>query len=109
VDRFFREYHDVLRDPDQLRARFGLLDRRLDPASVHTQADADLSLLIELPLIAPALLIEPLVKMQAIHEQQEAKQALALAEVTFEEVLALAVESFGEGNLLKIQLGMHAG
>lgn len=109
VGQFFDEHGDVLRDPAALRSRFGIAGDRLDPTSVHTRADVDLSLLIELPLAAPALLLEPLVKMGAIFEQLEARPALQTVEVSFEQVLAGAVNKYGDENLLKIQLGMQSG
>jgi hypothetical protein len=92
----------TLRDPDTLKTRYGIGGAPLDPASVRTRPEADPSLLIEIPLLAPTLLIEGIAKAELTHDQTEARRALEQVKRPFSDVLRQVAGRFGESNLLKL-------
>lgn len=104
VGEFFEQHLDTLRDPDALRARYGVGGDPLDPASVRTRPEVDVSLLIELPLLGPTLIFEGLAKADLAHEQAEARRALAQVQMPFSEALQKAAARFGEDALLELKL-----
>lgn len=109
VGRFFETHEQSLRVPEGLMRDFGVVGARLDPATVPTQVEVDLSLIVKLPLAAPALLLEPLVKIESLEEQRQARRAIPLAELSFAQALELAIEHYGEENLLEVRLVMRRG
>lgn len=104
IGEFFEQHAATLRDPDALRARYGVAGAPPDPSSIRTRPEVDLSLLVELPLLAPTLLFESLAKAALAHEQGEARRALGQVSMPFAEVLEKVVARFGEENLLKLSL-----
>lgn len=101
---FFEQHAATLRASDALKARYGIGGEPLDPASVSTRPEVDLSLLVEIPLLGPTLLIEGIAKANLAHEQAEARRALEQVKMPFIEVLQKVVARFGEDNLLKLSL-----
>lgn len=101
---FFQQHAPTLRNPGALKALYGIGGAPLDPASVRTRPEADLSLLVEIPLLGPTLLIEGVAKAGLAHEQAEARRALEQVKMPFTEVLEQVVARFGEDKLLKLSL-----
>lgn len=101
---FFEQHADTLRNPDALKARYGIGGEPLDPASVRTRPEVDLSLLVEIPLLGPTLLIEGIAKASLAHEQAEARRALGQVKMPFTKVVQEIEARFGENNLLKLSL-----
>ncbi|HOQ84530.1 MAG TPA: PepSY domain-containing protein [Phycisphaerae bacterium] len=109
VQAFFEEHKQTLCDPDALRAHFGVGGPPLDPATVRTEPEMDLSLLVKVPLLGPTLLVENVAKLGLAHEQREALQALERLAVPFEDVLREVTARFGEENLLELRLAIEGG
>lgn len=109
IGAFFDEHLVVLRDPASLRAAYDIGGPPLDPSTVRTRPEIDLSLLIELPLLVPTLLVEGIAKAGLAHEQAEARSALEQVNRPFAEVLQEVVEQFGQNNLLKLHLATEDG
>ncbi|HPP19858.1 MAG TPA: PepSY domain-containing protein [Phycisphaerae bacterium] len=104
VGDFFEQNAEVLRDPDSLRARYGVGGDPLDPASVRTRPEIDLSLLVEVPLLGPALLVEAIAKAKLAHEQAEARRAMEQVSMPLVEALRKVIDRFGEDKLLELRL-----
>jgi uncharacterized membrane protein YkoI len=109
IEAFFEEHGGSLREPEALRARYGIGGAPLDPSTVRTQPEVDLSLLFEIPVLVPTLLVESLVKAAVSHEQAEAKRALEQVTTPFPEVLRQVAARFGEDKLLKLRLATERG
>jgi uncharacterized membrane protein YkoI len=104
VGVFFEQHAATLRDPNALKARYSIGGAPLDPTSVRTRPEVDLSLLVELPLLGPTLLIEGIAKIELAHEQAEARHALEQVKTPFAEVLQKVVARLDQDTLLKLRV-----
>lgn len=109
IEAFFEEHVAVLRDPQALQTRYGVGGAPLDPSAVQTRPEVDLSLLVEIPLLGPTLLIESIAKAALAHEQAEVRRALKQVKTLFPEVLQEVTTRFGDDNLLKLRLTTRRG
>jgi len=109
IAAFFEEHAAMLRDPEALRTQYGVGGAPLDPSAVRTQPEVDLSLLVEMPLLLPTLLIEVVGKAGLAHEQAEARRALEQVKTPFPEVLQQVAARFGDDKLLKLRLATKGG
>lgn len=109
IEAFFEEHGGSLREPEALRVPYGIGGAPLDPSTVRTQPEVDLSLLFEIPVLVPTLLVESLVKAEVSHEQSEARRALEQVTTPFPQVLCQIAARFGEDKLLKLRLATKRG
>lgn len=109
IEQFFETHKDLLRNPDRLRAERGIGGPPPHPDTIPTRPEVDLSLLVELPLLGPALLIEGVVKLGLAQEQREARRALEQVHRPFNEALSRIVSEYGEENVLELELGTTRG